>query len=197
VPHCHWLVEADSWRRRGRSWGCWYDGGSGPILVNGNLPAVVPFCTTPRSRGARPRTSNGMGPKKRGPSGTRTNRSMCLSPASLLDQTWAKPSTPLGYSSTTAWSPISANRGRGRGRVPDSGQIGDGDGGASPPPGKSGTDAPSPSPDKSGTGTGTGTGVSAPCFKGPEVFRSQIAFPQASVRASCSLVAKAPSRPKA
>ena len=81
----------------------------------------------------------------------------------LWDQTWAKPSAPLGYSSTTAWSPISANRGRGRGRVPDSGQIGDGDGGASPPPGKSGTDAPSPSPDKSGTGTGTGTGVSVPC----------------------------------
>ncbi len=50
-----------------------------------------------------------------------------------------------GYSTTTAWSPISANRGRGRGRVPDSRQIGDGDGGASPPPGKSGTDAPSPS----------------------------------------------------
>jgi hypothetical protein len=36
----------------------------------------------------------------------------------LWDQTWAKPSTPLGYSSTTAWSPISANRGRGRGRGP-------------------------------------------------------------------------------
>jgi hypothetical protein len=47
-----------------------------------------------------------------------------------------KPLYPLGYSSTAAWSPISANRGRGRGRglgrgrVPDSGQIGDGDGGA-------------------------------------------------------------------
>jgi hypothetical protein len=36
---------------------------------------------------------------------------------------------------STAWSPISANRGRGRGSAPDSGQIGDGDGGASPPPG--------------------------------------------------------------
>jgi len=36
------------------------------------------------------------------------------------------PSTPLGYSSTTAWSPISANRGRGRGSVPVPGQIGDG-----------------------------------------------------------------------
>jgi hypothetical protein len=66
----------------------------------------------------------------------------------LWDQTWAKASTssPLGYLTVTAWSPISANRGRGRGRVPDSGQIGDGDGGASPPPGES----------------GTGTGVSAP-----------------------------------
>ncbi len=71
-------------------------------------------------------------------------------------------STPLGYSSSTAWSPISANRGRGRGRVPDSGRIVNEDGGASPPPGKSGTVAPSPSPDNLGTGTGTGTGVSAP-----------------------------------
>ena len=84
----------------------------------------------------------------------------------LWDKPGQNPSTPLGYSSTTAWSPISANRGRGRGRVPDSGQIGDGDGGASPPPGKSGTDAPSPSPDKSGTGTGTGTGVSLPWPEG-------------------------------
>jgi len=78
---------------------------------------------------------------------------------------WDSPSTPLGYSSTTAWSPISANRGRGRGSVPVPGQIGDGDGGASPPPGKSGTGAPSPSPDKSGTGTGTGIGVSVPCLE--------------------------------
>jgi hypothetical protein len=39
---------------------------------------------------------------------------------------WDSPSTPLGYSSTTAWSPISANRGRGRGSVPAPGQIGDG-----------------------------------------------------------------------
>ena len=91
----------------------------------------------------------------------------------LWDQTRAKPSTPLGYSGTATWSPISANRGRGRGRVPDSGRIGDGDGGASPPPGKSGEDAPSPSPDKSGTGTGTGTGVSAPCLAPP---RYQVAL---------------------
>ena len=41
---------------------------------------------------------------------------------------WDNPSTPLGYSSTTAWSPISANRGRGRGSVLVPGQIGDGDG---------------------------------------------------------------------
>ena len=85
----------------------------------------------------------------------------------LWDKPGQNPSTPLGYSSTTAWSPISANRGRGRGSVPVPGQIGDGDGGASPSPAKSGTDAPSPSPDKSGTGTGTGTGVSAPCREPP------------------------------
>ncbi len=44
------------------------------------------------------------------------------------DELWdgQNPSTPLGYSSTTAWSPISANRGRGRGSVPVPGQIGDG-----------------------------------------------------------------------
>jgi hypothetical protein len=44
----------------------------------------------------------------------------------VMGQTGQNPSTPLGYSSTTAWSPISANRGRGRGSVPVPGQIGDG-----------------------------------------------------------------------
>ncbi len=73
------------------------------------------------------------------------------------DQTGAKTSTPLGYSSTAAWSPISANRGRGRGRVPDSGQIGDGDPwGSVPATGQIGDGRPVPVPGQIGDGDGDG-----------------------------------------
>ena len=85
----------------------------------------------------------------------------------LWDKPGQNPSTPLGYSSTTAWSPISANRGRGRGSVPVPGQIGDGpgDGGASPSPAKSGTPfgrTPRPRP-RTNRGRGRGRGPGCPC----------------------------------
>jgi hypothetical protein len=62
------------------------------------------------------------------------------------------------YSSTTAWSPISANRGRGRGSVPDSGQIGPrGRGrGSVPASGQIGDGRPVPVPGQIGDGDGDG-----------------------------------------
>jgi hypothetical protein len=58
---------------------------------------------------------------------------------------------------TSAWSPISANRGRRRGSVPDSGQIGEGRGrGSVPAPGQIRDEGPVPVPGQIGDGDGDG-----------------------------------------